>query len=140
MNNLLKTIALAICISTCFSCSVEPIDSSNPELNISEEFQETADVNVCTSNDPEVRITNNGTVAINLHVINGTDATVASVTNLLPGEVSSWLSFETGEMLFSVTNDVVQDIKVTYTMDTCMIFDMEVDSNNELTSTVPQQL
>lgn len=140
MKNLLKTIALAICISTCFSCSVEPLDSSNPELNSTEEFQESADANMCAGEDPEVRITNNGTVAINLHVLNDADATVASVTNLLPGEVSSWLSFETGEMLFSVSNDQVQDIKVVYMMDTCMIFDMEVNSDNELTSATPEQL
>ena len=140
MNNLLKTIALAICISTCFSCSVEPIDSSNSELNISEEFQETAETNACTGEDPEVRITNNGTVAINLHVLNDDNAIIASVTNLLPGEVSSWLSFETGETLFSVSNDHVQDIKVIYEMNTCMIFDMEINGDNELTSAVPEQL
>ena len=102
--------------------------------------QEIADTNTCTGQDPEVRITNNGTVAISLDVLNDDDDVVGFVHNLLPGETSIWISFPPGDTLFSVTNDVVQDVKVVHSMNTCMIYDMEIDSNNELTSTPPEQL
>ena len=140
MKNLLKPIAFAILISACYGCSVEPIDTQDTAANDLVITQEIADTNTCTGQDPEVRITNNGTVAISLDVLNDDDDVVGFVHNLLPGETSIWISFPPGDTLFSVTNDVVQDVKVVHSMNTCMIYDMEIDSNNELTSTPPEQL
>ena len=132
------TVAVATMALSFFSCTTEPVDYVESEIII-ENSPELQANDACDNSNPEVRITNNGTVAMNLDVINEDDEVVGFVHNLLPGNTSSWISFPPGELLFSVSNDTyVADVKVVYNMTTCMIFDMEVDSGNQLTDAEPQ--
>jgi len=137
MKNLLKTIAFAILITALYNCSSEPLDDFDSALELIEETQSSQDLAACSGLNPEARIVNNGTVPIDLDILDMNGAVLGFVHNLAPGNTSIWISFPAGETLFAVSNDSFEDEKVIYTMTTCMIFDMEVDSSNTLTSAVP---
>lgn len=134
MKTLLKYIASAILLLALLNCTSEPLSNENPEII---ETQTALDVNACVGENPEARITNNGTVPIDLDILNENGDVVGFVHNLAPGNTSNWLSFLPGEILFAVSNDFFEDEKVVYTMAICMTFDMEVDGANTLTSAVP---
>ena len=134
MKHLLKLVVCATSVILLSNCSTEPIGYTEEELIALEEN------GPCFGNNPEARITNNGTVPIDLDILDDNDTVVAFVHNLLPGNTSSWLSFQPGEILFSVSNDFVEDEKVIYIMNTCMIFDMEVEVTNSLSSAEPESI
>ena len=140
MKNLLRSIAVAILFTTLYNCSIEPIDNSESQLIIEE--TQAADVNVCIGDNPEVRFTNNGDYLFSLDIFNEDGDLLGFVHDLAPGDTSTWISFPTGETLFSVSNLTpnVMEEKVVYTMNTCMIFDIEIGNDNQLTSAVPEQL
>ena len=138
MKNLLMTAAIAAMALTIFSCTTETVDNFESEIIIENDPVLQAN-DACDDSIPEARITNNGTVAINLDIINEDDEVVGFVHNLLPGNTSSWISFQPGEILFSVSNDThVRDVKVVHNMTTCMIYDIVVESDNELSDDGPQ--
>lgn len=137
MKNLLRTIASAILLLALLNCTSETLDTNESALL---ETEAQADVNACVGANPEARITNNGTVPIDLDILDVDGNVVGFVYNLAPGNTSNWLSFLPGEILFAVSNDFFEDEKVVYTMTTCMIFDMEVDGTNALTSAVPESI
>jgi len=140
MKHLLRTVACATMVLTLFNCTVDPVEYNDAELLLTEE-NITAEVNdPCDGDNPEARITNNGTVPIDLDILNENNEVVGFVHNLLPGNTSIWLTFPPGDLLFSVSNDFVQDEKVVYSMSTCMIFDMEVDIDNLLTEAEPESI
>jgi len=134
MKNLLKYIASAILLLTLLNCTSETLGNNDPEIL---EIQPSFDINACVGDNPEARITNNGTVSIDLDILNESGDVIGFVHNLAPGNTSNWLSFSPGDILFSVSNDFFEDEKVVYAMDICMTFDMEVDASNKLTSAVP---
>ena len=138
MKNLLMTVAIATMALTFFSCTTEAVDNFETEFTI-ENNPELQANDACDDAIPEARITNNGTVAVNLDIIDENGEVVGFVHNLLPGNTSSWISFPAGETLFSVSNDTyVADVKVVHNMTTCMIYDMVVESNNELGDNGPE--
>lgn len=140
MKRLLIFVAAATMALTSFNCSVEPVDYIEQEINLSEDEISFETNDPCVGSNPEARITNNGTVPMNLDILDDSGNVVGFVHNLLPGNTSSWISFPPGEVMFSVSNDFVEDEKVIYEMTTCMIFDMEVDPDNKLTSAEPQNI
>ncbi|MCD2258770.1 hypothetical protein [Psychroserpens luteolus] len=140
MKNLLKNaIACAIVMTTCFNCSVESIESDQFDNSILEN-QNTQDP--CSDQDPQARITNNGTVSITLQIANIDGTLLHTVSNLAPGDASGYLTFSADDIIFNVSKNTtgISDEKVVYTMDQCMSFDMEVDVDNYLTSSTPQNL
>lgn len=118
---------LAIASFMFFGYTSERIDSENLSAS---------DINDdCVGVNPQVRITNNGDVNYNLDVFDE-QGLVGFVHNITPGETSTWITFSEGEMFFAVSNDTYEDKKVLYFMSTCMEFNMEIGTNNELTSAV----
>jgi hypothetical protein len=119
---------LALASVMLFGCTSEQINSDSLS-----DFEANDD---CVGVNPQVRITNNGDVNFDLDVF-GDQGLVGFVHNIAPGETSTWITFDAGEMLFSVSNDSYEDEKVIHHMTTCMEFNMEIGSDNQLTSAVP---
>ena len=140
MKNLLKTIAFAILLTTLYNCTSEPLDDFDQEQILIENVQQPADVANCSGDNPEARITNNGSVSVDLDIFNEDGDIVGFVHNLAPGNTSNWISFPPGDILFAVSNDTYEDEKVVYTMTTCMIFDMEFESDNSLSGQTPESI
>ncbi len=140
MKRLLIPLAVATIAISAFNCSVEPLDFSPQEISVYLEDISLDANDPCVGSNPEARITNNGTVPMNLDILDENGNVVGFVYNLLPGNTSTWISFPPGEIMFSVSNDFVEDEKVIYEMTTCMIFDMEVAPDNKLTSAEPQSI
>ncbi|WP_299336759.1 hypothetical protein [uncultured Psychroserpens sp.] len=136
MKNLLKNaIACAIVITTCFSCSVESIEEQ--QLLDNQIAQDP-----CADQDPQARITNNGTIAVTLQIATIDGTILHTVQDLAPGNTSSYLSFASGDIIFNVIKNTtgVSDNKVVFAMDQCMSYDMEIDSNNDLLPNTPVNL
>ena len=135
---LTKIIACAIIISTCFSCTVEPVsnDVINPEINSSDLTL----ADPCNGNNPRARLTNNGSINFDLEILTLDGILLNHEYNITPGSSTSWLHFVPGEVIFSVTNTSIEDEKLVYEMLTCMEFDMEIDIDNKLTDAEPIQL
>ena len=138
MKNLLKNaIAYAIVLTTCYNCSVESI-----ELEQFQESQfETPNIQ-CTNQDPQARLTNNGTVDITLQIVTIDGVILHTVQDLAPGLSSGYLTFASGDIIFNVSKNTtgIDDEKVVHTMNQCMSFDIEVGTDNYLTGSVPQNL
>ena len=70
MKNLLKAIACAIVVFTCYNCSVESAATIQEESLLSQE--DVIDLEVpevlCTSQDPQAILTNNSLVAVDFEV------------------------------------------------------------------------
>jgi len=125
-------------MATCFNCSVESIETEQLEqslLTVPTPLE-------CSNQDPQARITNNGTVAVTLQIVTIDGTILHTVTNLAPGNASGFLTFAAADIIFNVSKNTtgISDEKVVYTMDQCMSFDMEVDTDNYLTNSVPENL
>lgn len=145
MKNLLNTsIACAIVLTTCYSCSIEPIETNPIETSLETEdlaaFQDVQDP--CVDQDPQARITNNGTTPVTLEIANMEGTILHTVTDLAPGNVSGYLTFAPDSMMFSITKGFtgVGDEKVTHEMTTCMSYDMEIGPDNNLIPSAPVNL
>ncbi|MBT8265955.1 MAG: hypothetical protein KJO41_02085 [Bacteroidia bacterium] len=139
MKNLLRGVICVMLCSTLYNCSSEPLEEFDSAI-VLEDQNSSEDLAACVGNNPEARITNNGTEAIDLDIFDMNGNLLGFVHNLAPGDTSIWISFPTGETLFAVSRDSFEDEKVIYTMNTCMIFDMEVESTNTLSSATPQSI
>lgn len=136
MKNLLKnTIACAIVMTTCFNCSVESVEEQSFETPINQNV-------LCVDQDPQARITNNGTISITLQIATLDGTILHTVQDLAPGNTSSYLTFAPSDIIFNVIKNTtgVTDDKVVFTMGQCMSFDMEVDSSNALVGNSPSNL
>lgn len=149
MKNLLnKAIACAIVMTTCFNCSVEPIENNQFEMPLkasleTEEIQVSQDIqDPCSGQDPQARITNNGTTTVTLEIANMEGTILHTVADLAPGAVSGYLTFAPDDIIFNVSKDAinVMDEKVSHNMSTCMSFDMEVGADNNLVPSNPINL
>ena len=134
MKNLLKQ-ALFLCfvimLSACTSDSVHnDILSETVEV---ENFQLTE---FCSNQDPTTRVVNNGTVTFDLLVTNADGTFLAELPNILSNTTTSWVSFPEGDIVFSLTSNdpSVSDTDVVLKMGTCMVYEIEVDSNNQIVS------
>ncbi|MBR9914615.1 MAG: hypothetical protein GYB32_07275 [Algicola sp.] len=145
MKNLLKhAIACAIVFTSCFNCSVESLQDEPTDVNNAIESSTVTQAfdPVCDAQDPQARITNNGTIAVTLEIATSEGIVLHTVSNLSPGNASSYLAFAADDIIFNVIKNTtgVTDEKVVYTMDQCMSFDIEVGSDNYLIETVPVNL
>ena len=141
MKYLLKNIACAILLLTVFNCTTESVDNPHESLEItqSQETNSVAPTVACSGDSPKARITNNGTLDVNLEIYNESGALVGHEYGIEPGEHSDWKSFSAGETTFAVSN-VNADKIIVLDMDACMVYNMVVGENNQLTSSQPTEL
>ena len=145
MKYLLKYFALTVVVLSFFNCVVEPMEFLDGATNsIVEEIENsvpgaTATDSSCSNQDPMARITNNGTEDVDLQIYDAAGNLIAQEDEIEPGEQSNWINFSCGETAFLV-NIGGSDKLITIEMGTCMMFDMEVGSNNQLVSDEPVQL
>lgn len=136
MKYLLKNIAYAILLLSVFNCTTESVDNSQESsstIQPQEVNLDTPDVNTCNDQDPKARITNNGTIDVNLEIYNESGTLVGQAYNVTPGHTSSWNEFSVGEVTFVVSN-VNANKAIVLDMDTCTVYDMVVGANNQLMS------
>lgn len=137
MKNLLKFAYCASILLVSISCTTESVDSVQfNELN----QQELNDP--CVDQDPISRVVNNGTVSFDFKVIDDQGVVLVEIPNIPASTTTSWVSFPQGEILFSLDSDqtLVNDDKVVLQMGTCMAYEIEIDSNNQIVSYTPTAL
>ena len=140
MKNLLKNaIACAIVMSTLFNCSIESIENNQLEESLLVTPNDQED---CLNQDPQARITNNGSISITLQIVSIDGAVLHTVDNIAPGSASGFLTFAPDDIIFNISKNTtgIQDDKVVFVMDQCMSFDMELGVDNYLVSGMPVNL
>lgn len=145
MKNLLNlAIACAVVTIICFSCSNEPIETSQFEMPLEADAPTTffEMLDPCSEQDPRARITNNGTTTVTLQIATIEGTILHTVADLAPGAVSGYLTFAPNEIIFDISKDDINvvDEKVTHTMETCMSYDIEVGADNNLVPSSPVNL
>ena len=135
MKNLLKFIPFIGLAFILKACIVEPADA---ELFESTETDAQFDTN-CTGDLPKTRLINNGTISFDLQVINENGVAEITITSIDPGITTAWNEFAVGEVLFSVSNNtpMTNDDKVVINMETCMGYEIVINSDNEIESYDP---
>lgn len=141
MKNLLKTFAYAIVVSTCYNCTTESVETSQDETLIIQEeivvFEELDDV--CTSQNPQAVLTNNSLLSVDFEVFDHFGILMTHAYGVPAGAVSPILTFPDGVVTFIVsTSASTKEIKID--MGDCMIYQVEIDENNQLDTDVPTQL
>nr|WP_321222795.1 hypothetical protein [uncultured Psychroserpens sp.] len=145
MKNLLtNAIACAIVMTSLFSCSVESIENEQLEeaLLTTTDTVVTPNTESCIDQDPQARITNNGTITLTLQIAS-TDGTILhTVENIAAGTSSGYLTFAPDEVVFNIVKNTtgIQDDKVVFTMGQCMSYDMVVGADNNLIAGAPVSL
>jgi hypothetical protein len=134
MKNLLKFIPFLVFAAVLKACTVEYTEVQNAERSLL--FQSNAS---CIDDDPKTRVINNGTIAFALEVVTLDGTVVVNIPNIPPNTTTSWANFAEGDYIFSLESlsSTVTDDKVLLTMNQCMAFEIEVDSNNEIVSYTP---
>ena len=143
MKNLLKNaIACAIVMSTLFNCSVESIESIENESLEASAPESSNPLFDCSGQDPQARITNNGTISITLQIASIDGTVLHTVDNLAAGSASGFLTFAPDEIIFNISKNTtgIQDDKVVFVMDQCMSFDMVLGADNYLVAGSPENL
>ena len=139
MKNLLKLLPFLVIAFAFKSCTVEPTDvvvtASDSETSSPDAIFDTN----CANDLPKTRMINNGTINFDLQVINIAGVSELTISSIGPGTTTNWNDFNVGEVLFAVSNNeaLVNDEKVVLQMDTCMGYEIVIDSNNEITSLTP---
>lgn len=134
MKNLLKRTFVMCFVLTLLTCTS---DSAENELSL--------DLNPSQLNEPCVgqlpitRVINNGTVSIDFKVIDSYGVVLVDIPSIPASTTTSWASFDEGVVLFSIdTNQtLVSDDKVELNMESCMAYEIEINSNNEVVSYLP---
>lgn len=141
MKNLLKAVAYAIVISTCYTCSTEPIEIIQEESVITQDEIVPFDApdDVCTSQDPQAVLTNNSLLAVDFEVFDQFGILITHAYGVPVGNASPVLTFPDGVVTFIVsTSASTKEIKID--MGNCMIYEVEIDENNQLNTDVPNLL
>ncbi len=145
MKYLLKYFAITVMVLNFSNCVVEPMEFLDGHTNaVVEEIENSvqgaaATDSTCNNQDPKARITNNGTVNVNLEIFDVNGNLIGHEYSIEPGQHSDWMVFSCGETSFLVGN-ASSDKLVVIEMGTCMKFDMEIGSNNQLVTDQPVQL
>lgn len=134
MKNLLKSTLLVCLALTLFTCTSDP--SGN---DISTDLTPSQLNDPCVGQDPITRVINNGTVNVDFKVIDSDGVVLVDIPSIPASTTTSWASFEEGEVLFSIDSNqtLVSDDKVLLNMDSCMAYEIEINSNNEIVSYTP---
>ena len=142
MKNLLKAIFAFAIMSTCYTCTVESYEETPLEETLITTVAPNSLPPPCVDQDPQARITNNGTIAVTLEIAAADGTILHTVADLAPGNVSGYLTFAPGDIIFNVEKNTTgeSDEKLIYTMDQCMSFDIEVAPDNNSTGSTPVNL
>ncbi len=124
MKYLLKNIACAIVLLSFFNCTTETENNFQDSLTISE------------TQEPQARITNNGTLVVNLEIYNVDGILIAKENGIEPGKTSSLKTFNAGETTF-VVSSAKSDKIIVLDMDAQMTNNMVIASNNQISSNQP---
>ena len=136
MKNLLKLSALLCLVMMYSTCT-----SNLEEDTIDVEIQQTLMNDPCTNQDPATRVINNGTVSFNLFVLASDGTVLAEIPDILTNTTTSWVSFPEGDITFSIASgDSAITDEVDLKMGTCMAYEIEIDSNNQIVSYNPTNL
>lgn len=135
MKNLLKLLPFLVIALIFKACTIEPTDIDIVESNSTDASFDTN----CADDLPKTRLINNGTIDFELRVINDIGVSEITIPNIGPGTTTNWNNFNAGEVLFAVSNTepTVNDEKVLLQMDTCMGYEIVINSNNMITSFTP---
>lgn len=134
MKNLLKHTFL-MCITFAFlTCTSDLVENDQSQDLTPSQLNEP-----CVDEDPITRVINNGTVSVDFKVIDNNGVVLVDIPNIPANTTTSWASFGEGEVLFSIDSNqtLVSDDKVVLTMQSCMAYEIEIDSNNEIVSYIP---
>jgi hypothetical protein len=139
MKNLLKLLPFLVIAIALKACTAGTYDNEVLEADLESNLTSLAFDNNCANDLPKTRLINNGTVAFQLQVISEDGVPEITIPNIGPGVTTNWNNFNSGDMLFSVTNSepMVSDEKVNIQMDTCMAYEIVINSNNQITSFIP---
>ncbi|WP_435412543.1 hypothetical protein [Psychroserpens mesophilus] len=142
MKNLLKAIACAVVISTCYNCSVESAAESMQEDSIVSQ-EEIIDFEMleelCSNQDPQAVLTNNSLLSVDFEVFDQFGLLMTHAYGVPAGGVSPTLTFPDGVTTFIVSTSASEK-EVKIDMDNCMIYDVVINENNNLNTDVPTQL
>ena len=133
MKNLLKSLWFLTIILSFSACSNEPVEDL--ELSIEASPQDIA----CSGDLPKARITNNGTIDVDLEIYNSSGVLVNHAYGVGPSQVSTWRVFSSDIVTFVIsTANSVKEIRID--MGTCMAYDVTIDANHQLDTDQPIQL
>ncbi|WP_040249693.1 hypothetical protein [Psychroserpens mesophilus] len=142
MKNLLKAIACAVVISTCYNCSVESAAEPMQEDSIVSQ-EEIIDFEMleelCSNQDPQAVLTNNSLLSVDFEVFDQFGLLMTHAYGVPAGGVSPTLTFPDGVTTFIVSTSASEK-EVKIDMDNCMIYDVVINENNNLNTDVPTQL
>ncbi len=129
MKFLLKQLATAIVAITLFlSCSVEQLDS-----RLDEDTSDLSRPFTCSTGICGARLTNNGTMSVDLAIYDHDDVLLFEELDITPGNATSWQTFPIGQLSYTVTTPTTSLFKtVVIDMGECMVYDMEVAANDML--------
>ena len=88
----------------------------------------------CKNEDPAARIINNGTDKASVQIKTSGGNTV-NINNVEPGTASAYNSFAAGQVTFTITVKKVDYVKA-FDLGNCYDYDIAIDANNNITSTV----
>ncbi|WP_299522194.1 hypothetical protein [Winogradskyella sp.] len=137
MKNLLKLtqiLCLTLMLTACAS-----------DLDFNDSLQEVTHSQLsepCVNQDPAARVINNSTEAFDLLVLDTEGTVLVEMLSIQANTTTSWASFPEGDITFSLNSNVstTDDIAVVLKMGTCMVYDIEIDINNQIVSNTPTRL
>lgn len=141
MKNLLKAIAFAVVVSTCYNCSVESTETIEEESILSQEeiANSEAPEILCTNSDPQAMLTNNSLLPADFEVFDQFGLLMTHAYGVPAGDVSPTLTFPDGVTTFIVSTSVSsKEVKIE--MDNCMIYDVVINEYNHLNTDKPTEL
>lgn len=139
MKNLLKLLPFLVIAIALKACTPEFNDTEVLDLELESSAERALFDTNCADDLPRTRMINNGTIEFDLQVINEAGIAEITIPNIAPGTTTSWNDFNSGEVIFSVTNiePLVNDEKVRLDMDTCMGYEIVIGPDNAITSFTP---
>lgn len=141
MKNLLKAIAYAIVISTCYNCSVESAETIQDESIVSQVETNAFDMPdvLCTNQDPQAVLTNNSLLSVDFEVFDQFGLLMTHAYGVPAGNVSPTLTFPDGVTTFVISTSASSK-EIEIDMGNCMIYEVVINENNNLDTDVPNQL
>ncbi|AXO78996.1 hypothetical protein DZC78_00895 [Olleya aquimaris] len=129
-------ICLILFVSSCTVDSLE--DTANEESTNS---YSVVNNQSCDNQDPQSKLTNNGSVAFTFQIID-LNNNLIELVNVAPNTSTTWVSFPEGATVFNVTSNTtgVSDDKVFIDMSNCSEVEIVINSINKIDSPVINSL
>lgn len=123
----MKNLRLIFVLFLIVNCTAEFAEDNNlAEATIVQPEEQT-----CIDDQPQVKLTNNGTDSFNF-IIYGDDYAVLYDQTLLVSEDSGFIDLPNYNVIVVATNDIVYGQKIPLTLVDCDILELEVDATNVL--------